>query len=437
MARLSAHARTDRGLVRGSNEDAFVCRTSTGVFAVIDGMGGQEAGEIAAAIAAEALAQVPATPGLVGEAVLVQALRDARARILAHAGAHPDTRGLGAVATAARMDDDGRAVSIAHLGDARAWRVSARGVQQLTEDHALDASEGGSRRGAVTRDLGREDLPDDAVATYRAPLDPGDLLVLATDGLHGAVPPRVLDATLREIHAQPVSPAAACKRLVRLALANGGPDNVSVVVLRGGRWRRRSRARRLGQVLTWGLFAALVALTVMAGWRRLDTPRGQLPAEVTGTVELSRDTTRVGEVHVEPGSRLVLRGTEIVGGGTVVVDEGGELHIVRSVVTARAPLDVRLSRDATLVLEDVRIEAPVQVRGTTVSGGGVAEEGGPSSARSTEMPASGTGTRGSRVVIRHALLARADLVAVEGVASVDRSDVQVSTATVSEDARRP
>ena len=134
MGRLAAYARTHTGR-RASNEDAWVCRVEAGVFAVIDGMGGREAGEVAAAITANTLAETPTAPGMASETLLVRQFYDARDRILAHARAHPRCAGMGAAATAVRIDDDGTTASVAHVGDTRAWHVGPGGIVQLTKDH--------------------------------------------------------------------------------------------------------------------------------------------------------------------------------------------------------------------------------------------------------------------------------------------------------------
>ena len=94
---LDGAARTHPGKQRTTNEDALVCRPAAGLFAVVDGMGGEEAGEVAAAIAVAAIAEVPDLADLAGETVLSQAFHTARERILAEADSDPTKEGMGAV----------------------------------------------------------------------------------------------------------------------------------------------------------------------------------------------------------------------------------------------------------------------------------------------------------------------------------------------------
>jgi serine/threonine protein phosphatase PrpC len=127
---LCAAARTHRGTVRPENEDAFLCRPDLGLFAVIDGMGGQKAGRQAAALARQALLDAgdPAR-GLIA----------ANQRIVRVAKSRRDLQGMGCVASALRIEDGvGR---IAHVGDTRVYLAVAAGCEQLTRDHTVAASE--------------------------------------------------------------------------------------------------------------------------------------------------------------------------------------------------------------------------------------------------------------------------------------------------------
>jgi protein phosphatase len=162
---IEAAARTHAGRVRTTNEDAWVSRPAAGLFAVVDGMGGEACGEVAAAIAVQALAEVPDLPGLAGETILAQAFTAARERILAAADEDPEKEGMGAVATAVRFDDGGGELSVAHVGDSRAYLVGVAGVRVLTHDHLAEGRPGTKRQ--VARDLGRRDLRGEWVETSR------------------------------------------------------------------------------------------------------------------------------------------------------------------------------------------------------------------------------------------------------------------------------
>lgn len=358
---LSAAARTHAGRVRPQNEDALVCRPEQGIFAVIDGMGGEQAGEVAAAITAAAVAEVPNTRKLVGEAILSQTLRTARERILAEARANPACTNMGAVATLARLDDLGRTISIAHVGDTRAWLVSVAGVRQLTTDHVADAPEPGRSRPAVTRDLGRVDLPAEWVETLRVPIQRGDLLVLASDGLHDPVPEDELHTELVRLHKERSDADVVAARLVALALARGGPDNVTVVALRMDRYRRGGRMRRLGLTPSVLLLFVMLALLGVVTWYRRAGPNELVPTHVTRNLEVSRPAgLRVGPTpsNVADGVTLVLRGVAVTGQDwEVTVAPRGELLIQRSTVELGGALHVTLGDGATLTVEDSRVQA--------------------------------------------------------------------------------
>lgn len=389
--RVDSAARTHAGRVRTQNEDAFVNKADTGVFAVIDGMGGQEAGEVAAAIAAEELGQVPGTTGVAGETLLARALRDARTRILAEAKAHPEWAGMGAVATAIRLDDDGRTVAVAHVGDTRAWLVGAGGVRQLTTDH-VGAAEGGQKP-RVARDLGRAEMAEPWVETHRVRVSAGDLVVLATDGLHDVLPVDELTTELARLRREGKDADAVATRLVALPLGRGAPDNVTVVAVRIGSWQRRGRSRSMAWVAVASVFAIVALLGVLA-WLLVPRVRATptaLPEHVAASerVELwpvaPLDLAAGAHTTVD-GALLVygaeLRGhdwalttahglttvdsarVELDGAWTIDLGEAGALVLADTQVHA-AGLRITGGADARLVLEDVTVytDGPVELPG--------------------------------------------------------------------------
>ena len=230
---LAAAARTDRG-PREGNEDAFVCRPDLGLFAAIDGMGGQQAGERAAAVARDAL---------LATSDLLQAIRTANEKIHTLAEGETALRGMGCVASAVRVEDT--CARIIHVGDTRVYLAGRAGCEQLTRDHTVAAKQqealnlaGSAARGIaghnqVTRDIGgRSQKDDDWVDRLKVDLEAGDLLMLCSDGLHGAVPPADLFARLRRARKDDVPPEELADALVDLALSSGTRDNVTVVVAR-------------------------------------------------------------------------------------------------------------------------------------------------------------------------------------------------------------
>ncbi|MFH1465402.1 MAG: PP2C family serine/threonine-protein phosphatase, partial [Pseudomonadota bacterium] len=238
MSAPEVAARSHPGLVRAHNEDTLVCAPDRGLFAVIDGMGGEAAGEVAAALVREhLLAWEP------DATTLREALHEANEAILARVAAEPGLRGMGCVVTAVRVE--GRGLQVAHAGDTRAYLARGRGVQQLTRDHTVVAAERerlglteaegkalpGQHR--VTRDLGGQHHADASwIDTAQAPFEQDDLLLLCSDGLHDLVADEDLLALLREARTSGRPMDSLADALVDLALARGGSDNVTVVCVR-------------------------------------------------------------------------------------------------------------------------------------------------------------------------------------------------------------
>lgn len=229
----TAAACTDPGLRRTQNEDALLFLPGSGRFAVIDGMGGESGGEVAAAIAKDALAK---------QADPVEGLRLANEAILERARTEPCLLGMGCVATAIVLER--QRLRMAHVGDSRLWLTSDDGSQQLTRDHtsveeartralADGQTSSPATRHAVTRDLGgQRRAGSDWIDQLELELHGGELLVLASDGLHDVVTEAELFSTLRQAREHNEPPEALVRRLVELALTRGGPDNVSVLAVR-------------------------------------------------------------------------------------------------------------------------------------------------------------------------------------------------------------
>lgn len=232
-------ARTHAGNVRAHNEDSFVADARRGRFAVIDGMGGSAAGIVAADMTRRALVELDLDPA--------DALLEANRAIRSHAEADPRTRGMGCVATVAELH--GEMVRLSHVGDTRAYLASAVGTEQLTRDHTAKAadqeayglSDAQARtlpdQHAVTNDIGGRPRRDTSwVERLESPFERGDVLVLCSDGLHDVVPNPELFGLLSQARKQGTDASHLADRLLHLALSRGGPDNVTILVVR----RRRA-----------------------------------------------------------------------------------------------------------------------------------------------------------------------------------------------------
>ena len=203
------------------------------LFVVADGMGGHEAGEVASAIAVETMREF--APRTSDADALAEAVRQANAAVLKGAEDGRGRPGMGTTMTAALVLDD--EVIVAQVGDSRAYLLHNGSLKQVTRDHSLvaDLIEQGRiteeearyhpQRSVITRALGSDTNMDPDIYTFR--VEKGDVLMLCSDGLSSMVTDDVIKETMLE-HSLPDE---MCNALVREALAAGGLDNVTVVVV--------------------------------------------------------------------------------------------------------------------------------------------------------------------------------------------------------------
>ena len=244
---------TDVGRVRANNEDCFRIVEDLNLFVLSDGMGGEAHGEIASAMAVETVVkhcrETESDPAMTvfGDMPakwsektrrLSSAVHLANQSIYESAQAHPEQHGMGATLTAAWID--GQALSIAHVGDSRAYLLRGGTLQQLTSDHSLVAEQ--VRRGILTpAEAERSEMQSVLLRALGAHAEievdaeehmilGRDILLLCSDGLTRMVTEPEIAGTLQ---AEP-NPTKAAQRLVDLANDQGGADNVTVVVVRAG-----------------------------------------------------------------------------------------------------------------------------------------------------------------------------------------------------------
>jgi PPM family protein phosphatase len=237
MRRLVAAGLTDVGRTRQGNEDALLVCDS--VFAVADGMGGHLAGEVASETALEPVRELEGRVFAESDEAIA-ALRDAvvaaNERVSELADQEPAYRGMGTTLTAALME--GRRLHIAHVGDSRAYLLRDGHFSQLTDDHTLvqhlidegqltrEEAARHPQRSIITRAIGvSRELEVDSMSLE---LIPSDQVLLCSDGLTGVVS----DATIAEVLATADGAEAAVRQLVDLANEAGGPDNITVLLLR-------------------------------------------------------------------------------------------------------------------------------------------------------------------------------------------------------------
>lgn len=214
---MQVASRTEVGYVRRRNEDSLLVEESIGVVAVADGLGGHPCGDLASQTAVASLRDSLAgglDDGADTGEWLTRALLVAHRAVLAEAGDDPDREGMATTVVLAVVDD-GRA-TIAHVGDSRAYLLADGALQALTRDHGIG--------GYITQALGLDRVVDPDVAHFD--LSAGDRLVLCTDGLTNMVDDKGIALLLGK-----GDPTEATDALVEAALANGGIDNVTVIVV--------------------------------------------------------------------------------------------------------------------------------------------------------------------------------------------------------------
>ena len=229
--RFAAGFRTDVGRGRPENEDSLLVDTERRLYAVADGMGGHRAGEVASATAIETLQDAYR-----GGQALDQAVVAANAAVFAKAAEDLALRGMGTTMTALALDPDGTAL-FGHVGDSRAYLMRDGAVSQVTVDHSLveqlvregrlspEEAAHHPQRAISTRALGVDAQVE--VDTYRVALQPGDRLLICSDGLTNMLSDETITATLHRY----ADPQEAADTLVDMANQAGGDDNISVVVL--------------------------------------------------------------------------------------------------------------------------------------------------------------------------------------------------------------
>ena len=228
VARTAAHS--DTGRRRRRNEDAYVVRPP--LFAVADGMGGAQAGEVASRLVAEVLRDDGGDG--TGEDRVSELVQTANRRVYERAEADAAASGMGTTVTLALVGSDD--VTIGHVGDSRAYLIRGGELRQLTEDHSLVAelirsgklspeeAESHPQRSVITRALGTD--PDVDVDIFSVPAESGDLFLLCSDGLTTMVGDA---AILETVEANRDDLEAAARALVGTANSGGGEDNITVV----------------------------------------------------------------------------------------------------------------------------------------------------------------------------------------------------------------
>ena len=256
--RLRVGAATHIGRVRALNEDVYLVRAERGLFVVCDGVGGAPAGEVASQMAVDSVltqlgganGTTPARPVadrpryLPQTTCLVEAVRHSNQFIYEEAQKNPRHAEMGTTIVGACLKQ--HIASVVHVGDSRAYLWHKGRLEPLTRDHSLveaqiragllDRAEvlNSAHQNILVRVLGRE--PDVDVDVSEVPVQPGDYLLLCSDGLTRMVTEPALADAISELR----DPQRICDYLIDAANRNGGADNITVIVVQvAGSWWRR------------------------------------------------------------------------------------------------------------------------------------------------------------------------------------------------------
>ncbi len=353
--RLRSAGASDPGRVRHNNEDALYVDPDRGIFCVVDGIGGQAAGEKAAEIAIARLrARLERQTGTAAQRIR-EAITMANNEILRAAGENPEWAGMACVLTVAVLEENTAVVG--HVGDSRLYQMRRGKITKVTHDHSpvgeredkgeLTEAEAmrHPRRNEVFRDVGSEEhAPDvpDFVEIRRVPFDSDCAMLLCSDGLSDQVPSAEI---LKSVERHAGDPESAVRELIAAANQAGGKDNVTIVLVEGEEFTPQlpPTPEKSSGALRWLLFAAAVILAAAAGFlagrklspRPVDSPAAPRVLVAGAGTSFSSITAALTEART---------------GDTVVVQPGEYHEQVRLkggvTLRSRVPLDAVLRAPA-------------------------------------------------------------------------------------------
>jgi serine/threonine protein phosphatase PrpC len=427
----SACGGTDTGKERENNEDRIHCDAARGIFVVVDGMGGEVAGEEAAQVALvsirKRLEQKTGTPAR----RIREAITAANNEIYRAAEARPEWRGMACVLTAAVIEDGN--LHIGHVGDTRLYSIRPGRIRKITRDHSpigtledegklheLEAMRN-PRRNEVFRDVGsapRRLDEEEFIDSMQVPFEPDSAYLICSDGLTDMVPSAEI---LRIVTRNPEDPRRAVEELIDAANEAGGKDNVSIVLVTGREFGRESARPALSftgaaaastggaarvlmgrwAVFLYGIALGAVLLTLLpsppAGKSRVSGNAPERPIErpalvvdpagaelptIASALEKARAGDRIEVVRGEYNERIRLKeGVSLIARnpGEVVIrpaqNEEGEAAVVAEGIKSGAlsGLVIRPGPGASLPVgmrisdADVRV-SDVEISGTSRAG---------------------------------------------------------------------
>ncbi len=329
--------KTDTGRQRHANEDSYFARAP--LFAVADGMGGAQAGEVASRIAATAFERGRVSKQAPAEGQLEELAQKANREIHRLAQEDSSRAGMGTTLTAAMVRDD--EVSLGHVGDSRAYVLRNGELKRLTKDHSLveelrrqgrlteEQAEEHPQRSIITRALGPE--PSVNVDTMTFPARAGDVFLLCSDGLTTMVS----DDEIRQILTESRSLRSAVSRLVDAANRGGGRDNITAVAFRLADAEAKEGEESATLISRTAEQAGLTGERVRAATDRM-RGRGPMPAPRRRRRVLGWVLAAVTAIVVIGGGFLVARSVYFLG-----TDNQGNVALYRG-LPYQLPLGISL-----------------------------------------------------------------------------------------------
>ena len=344
------------GKVRTTNEDAMVVEPEHNLYAVFDGMGGANAGDVASQTARDAISTYVAhRRGMDPKSLLEQALQHGSHAVFSASQANRDHAGMGTTAVACMIVDNTRAI-VAHVGDSRAYLLRNGRLQALTRDHtiveelvdkgllSLDEAERHPYKNVLSRNLGAR--PETRVDVVEIELRPGDRMLLCSDGLYGYASAEAIQYLLGSGDA----PEHVARDLIELALRGGGGDNVSAIVIEAPPAPPTSTqvVRTSGALAWWQRRQRFLQIARERGLTRNPIVRGLDAEEALDLVALSLCQAIFHDLEKSTGVNVWTFAQNLAGGW---FERGGEWAPLRGMI------DI-LGMSARSVVDEIRAADP-------------------------------------------------------------------------------
>ena len=354
---IRAAGDTNVGKVRTTNEDAMIVDPMRGLFVVLDGMGGANAGDIASQMARDAIAEfvLHRRSTMPMRALLEGAIQAGCATVFAAAQANRERHGMGTTCVACLMVDSSHVV-VGHVGDSRAYLLRGGRLQTLTRDHTIveelvdrgllspEDAERHPYKNVLSRNLGAR--AEARVDLVEVELKPGDRLLLCSDGLYGYASAEGIQYILGSGD----SPDHVARDLIDLALRGGGGDNITTIVLEAPAEAPSSTqlVRTNGAVAWWQRRQRFLHVAKDRGLTRNPIVRGLEPKEALELIALSLCQAIYHDLEKSTGVNVWTFAQNLAGGW---FDQGGDFPPLRGM------MDI-LGESSRTVVDEIRIIEP-------------------------------------------------------------------------------